>query len=684
MLAAIIDRLTRRVFPYQTTPIALLVLLGLSFGLMIPWLGFYWDDWPAIWYLHIKGPGVFPTAFAVDRPLLGWLFPLTTSLVGESIIAWQVFALATRWACCLALIWMLQGLWPDHLQEITWVVFLFAIYPGFQQQYIAVTYSHGWIILAAFFLSLGFMVWSQRKPSMSGWFLGISWLLSSLVMFTDEYFFGLELLRPVFLWMLLTKECSSWKKRLRRVVLTWIPFLLSMVAFLIWRLFLHDTPRGEVQLFNQLSSQPIPFVYRFIKTILQDMVETGVLAWGIPVQGLFQRGLDWRLLILAFAVSTITGLFTIYYLRNLRHRRAADPALEPVMNTQWGRQAMLLGLFSLFIAGWPFWATDLPIKLKFPIDRFTLPMMLGACFFLTGALVYLIRSRRVKIILLGFIVGFSAGMHFQTANRYRVDWNLQKEIFWQLAWRAPSIAPGTALLTADLPVSFYTDNSLTAPLNWVYAPSWSGDQMPYLMMDIRVRQEAGTLVLEPGALIEQPYRATTFRGSTDAVLVFYHHPPECLKVLDGQYDAERPGLPRPILQALPLSKLSLIQVKETIASPPEQIFNPPPRAGWCYYFEKAELAVQAEDWQTLAELIEQARLYLPESANPAEWAPIIEGYAHQGDFNQASQLSKQAIAQSPESIRVICNTWRRIQNWESASASAQTEVLIEQLECPSP
>ncbi len=30
------------------TPLALLVLLILSFGLLIPQLGFYWDDWPVI------------------------------------------------------------------------------------------------------------------------------------------------------------------------------------------------------------------------------------------------------------------------------------------------------------------------------------------------------------------------------------------------------------------------------------------------------------------------------------------------------------------------------------------------------------------------------------------------------------------------------------------------------------
>ena len=34
----------------------LLVCL-LGYGLLIPWLGFYWDDWrPAVWVAHSLGP----------------------------------------------------------------------------------------------------------------------------------------------------------------------------------------------------------------------------------------------------------------------------------------------------------------------------------------------------------------------------------------------------------------------------------------------------------------------------------------------------------------------------------------------------------------------------------------------------------------------------------------------------
>jgi hypothetical protein len=50
-------------------------------------------------------------------------------------------------------------------------------------------------------------------------------------------------------------------------------------------------------------------------------------------------------------------------------------------------QPLLVGLLALFIAGGPFWLTDLEIGLIFPNDRFTLSFMLGASL-VTAALLH--------------------------------------------------------------------------------------------------------------------------------------------------------------------------------------------------------------------------------------------------------------------------------------------------------
>ncbi len=65
-------------------PLGLLVVAAVSFGALVNRLGFFWDDWTIIWTLHFMGPEGFQKAFSGDRPLLAWVYQLTTPLIGES------------------------------------------------------------------------------------------------------------------------------------------------------------------------------------------------------------------------------------------------------------------------------------------------------------------------------------------------------------------------------------------------------------------------------------------------------------------------------------------------------------------------------------------------------------------------------------------------------------------------
>ncbi len=49
-----------RTHPAVNWRVPILGILGTSFfarGLLIPWLGFYWDDLPTLWAMHAYGPG---------------------------------------------------------------------------------------------------------------------------------------------------------------------------------------------------------------------------------------------------------------------------------------------------------------------------------------------------------------------------------------------------------------------------------------------------------------------------------------------------------------------------------------------------------------------------------------------------------------------------------------------------
>lgn len=673
-------------FRTRTVPIAILFLCLGSFGLLIPWLGFFWDDWPSIWYLHILGPSEFMDVFSIDRPPLSLLFMLTTPWLGESTLGWQFFGIFTRWLSSLSLWWTLRQLWPQHIRQVTWITLIFVVYPGFKQQYISVTFSHAWIILALFILSLGTMILAARKRRRPLPLMVSSWLLAGYTMFTSEYFFGLELLRPIFLWLVMEDKTLSIRQRIRRIGVQWLPYVVIMAIFLIWRLFIHETPRGEIHIIDQIRSGPGAALLDLGQTIIQDVIEVSIFAWGqvINFPELVSLGSGPTLL---YLVSTLFFIATTTFFL-AKFKVFPGNKSDPTSISSWAKQSIAIGLFALFVGGIPFWVTNLPIGLQFPWDRFTLAMMLGTSLLLIGLIEYLVKTNWQKVVILGIAIGLAAGMHVQNGNLYRREWDSQKSFFWQLAWRAPGIKPGTTMLTSELPFVYFSDNSLTAPLNWIYAPENTSREMSYMLYAVESRLGSKLNAFEKDTPIFQPYRATSFTGSTSQALVIYYSPPGCVKLIDPVIDRQLPQKPKYLSEMMHLSDVDLVvDDADPSAHPPEAIFGPEPEHGWCYYFEKADLASQAGDWEQVAYLGDQAfkleeRLY---PVNAPELVPFIEGYAHSGQWDMASQLTMDAYDLTFRMQRMLCSTWERITNTipHSDDQQAAFSSIQQKLQCGS-
>jgi hypothetical protein len=692
-------------FSIRTIPLVLLASAILVHGLLIPWLGFYWDDWPTFFFLDRFGPGIFPQAYGVDRPALGWLFSLTTRLVGESPLAWQIFALLTRWLASLCLWRLLREIWPGRSLETAWVAFLFMLYPGFRQQPIAFTYSADWIAISLFFLSLWLMLIAvhlltrQASTTLSlpvhkllpMGLLALSWLLAGYVMFADEYYFGLELLRPVFLWLILDKAFQNWRQRLVRAALAWVPYLALMAGFLYWRLVILISPRGQLQLFEDLASQPLQALLNLAVKIAGDLFQSSLGAW---LQTLDPRNLLALPLALALAALLLTlavfGL-TYFFFKGLPFEEipAGQPEADP--RQSWSIQALLVGSFALLIGGWPFWVTDLPIDLYFPWDRFNLAMMFGASLALAGLVAwrrpYSLRrvTARQSALILALLAGLAACFHFYNANLYRQEWIAQRDFFWQLAWRAPQIKPGTLLLTSKLPFRYYSDNSLTAPLNLIYAPENRTRQLDYLLYSLDARLGSRLPELKPGLPISQPYRAVSFDGSTDATLVFFYNPPRCLKVINPLTDLLLPSKPDGIAEAAPLSRLDLIRSSPEPLSLPVALFGSEPEHGWCYYYQKAELAGQNSDWAEAARLADLA-LALPGELSrlkAAELLPFIEAYLRTGQWETARLLTRDATAKNTKLAESLCPLWYAARDSDLGEGAIYIQA-VEQLHCNFP
>ena len=58
----------------RSVPLLFLLVTLAAYGLLLPFTGFYWDDWPFAWMAKFLGPQEFIPAFAGVRPFLGPIF----------------------------------------------------------------------------------------------------------------------------------------------------------------------------------------------------------------------------------------------------------------------------------------------------------------------------------------------------------------------------------------------------------------------------------------------------------------------------------------------------------------------------------------------------------------------------------------------------------------------------------
>ncbi len=637
-------------------PAALFGIVLLAYGVFIPWFGLYGDDWVYLHNFHALGALSFNQFVAVDRPFSGWIYILTTPIFGEQAWPYHVFLLALRWFSAVLLWDVLRLLWPGRERILAWVAALFLVYPGFQQHPIAVQYILHFSLLDLFLVSLATMLLAARAEpgSRRFWVLyGLS-VLSSLALFSMEYFAGLELLRPVLLWMALGRWSLGWRARLKRTLALWAPFVVVLLAFGLWRIFIFQFPTYEPVLLNGLMTSPATALVELAKRILSDLVKVNLGAWrlafGLP-------GKDGSLIVFAAVVLSTFGLaFGLL-------RRWGRPEPEPLatgVETErqewpWSLQAVLLGGYAMLIAGLPFWFAMVPLELDFPWDRSTLPFMLGACLALVGLVDALVRPR-FQALLLALLLAFSAGFQYRNALVYRGERDALNAYFYQLSWRAPALQPGAIVASDAIPLWRFSDNDLAPILSWMYAPNEHSNKLIYQYFDLSLRLGTDIRAVKPGLPVRHGYRSFSFRGNTSNVLAVFNRLGGCLHVLSPE-DGWQPGLPQTVRDVLPISNLSVIQASGPGAQLPVALGSEPEH-GWCYFYEKADLARQQADWQTAAALGDEALAKGLQAQEPLEWLPFIEAYAFTGNGQRALELSDQANTKDVQPG--LCAVWQRI------------------------
>ncbi len=673
------DNLSARLpsIPGWTVPVALLAILLAAFAPFITRLGFYQDDWHHVYFAHSLGLPSLETMFLYDgRPFAAYLYQALFTILGFKPLHWQISTLFIRFLTVLFTWLYLKEIWPQHRRVVTWVVVLFAVYPLFKVQPLSVAYSVHWTGFLLFSVSIWAMVRSVRRPRYAWAYLLLGLLSASLELAFIEYFAGLELVRPFILWGLFSDQKAT-RSRLRQVMLYWLPYLLLLVAFFIYRVYLIPSPepgfeRNQPTVLFDLLRTPLPTSLLLVQTILQDSLYILVTIWGnIFTPDLFQITRPINLLILGFTVLCSIGLYV--YLRRLETDTEADPS------PRWARHALLLGLVLVILGPIPAWITGQSVSQDNPLwsGRLGMASMVGASLVVVALLEMLVHQKRLRTVVFVLLIGFAVAWHLYNTDGYRLSWIKQTRFFHELAWRAPFITPQTTLLSDEEIFSYMGEYPTSFALGTLYPRDDQSLYLNYWFYSILRRFFEDIDALRSGMDFEYAINFGRYQGNSLNSLVLFYQPEQnqCLWVLKPEDESLR-SLPLVLRETAAISNLDRIEPQPAAEDDfPVEIFGPEPAAYWCTYYQQAELAAQQGHWEAVTAAWEDAGAAGFRPQNGVEILPFLRGYAFTGNWSEARALTIQANRLTRGMKHTLCPMWEEFSALPDFPADQQAGYL---------
>jgi len=646
-------------------PVALLAIGLISYGYALTSLGYYWADWEIVMFTKLN-PSLQFGYYAGDRPF-PWVYHLIYWLVGSRPIGWHIITLFIRWAGTLFFVNALILLWPRYKKYLLWLGALLIVYPGFLQQIQAATKARHIMTFLLFSLSIYLMALAVKHPKWARFFFPLSWVATFVHLFTTEYFSGLELMRPVLLWILIVGGNKKNLQAFRRVAITSLPYLI-ITGFFFWSRFvffpsIFETTNRLREINTTVSGLQGSFVESLLdlfNRIFLDLMYTTLQVWTNAIVNLggftFQRRAAW----FAFGLGVVlTFAFSFFHEANE----------EDVPDNSSPVTIFLVGFISFVLSALPIWAIGKEVSIGGWSDRFSLAPMLGASLMVVGLIIWFVRPAGQRLVL-GFLLVFSIATQVWNINIFRRDWSTQLDYYWQLHWRAPALQANTAIFSFEQPsfsVTQWSDAGFA--INVLYHYETEDGILPY-WFETPENEE----YFQPDNAYIKRVRNLVFKGNTsDIVAVLHQTDASCLRVLDAVYMRD-PLLHDGHDRLIPISNLSRIISDPAPVPPDMDIFGPEPDHTWCYFIQKADLARQTKDWDQVLVLYKQSQQMGFTPGYGAEYIPFIEAYAQTGNWQKAYKLTVAAQELTPRHKGILCATWTRLSKIPSADMSLAEQV----------
>ena len=614
--------------PNLYLPLAYALLIVVTTLTYLPALSqatIYRDDWYYTVDRLKGGPETFPKMFEIDRPARGYFFEAYYRLFGINPVPYHLTAYGLRLLAAFLAFWLFRLLWPEHSEAAFVMSLLFILYPGYtrwmegfedQPKIASLCLQVFSIILTLKAVETTrvlnkFLLWTASIITGLGYILLV------------DYAIGMELFRLlcVYLFIRHRQQGLSFRQWGLAALRAWLPAVLIPGIYLFWRLFIFHNQRPATDIGLQLGvivQSPLRGGWAWFQNLFRSIINQAVLAWWSPnFQNFFEQGnRDIFLgLLFAFMAVALTAGFLLW-------KRSTDDEKGGKLNDAvWvGLVCVVAGLLPVIVAN--------RVVLFGAYSHYALPASLAAAV-LVGGVLYSISSRYIRAGLVVLLV-LLAVMNHASASASVLNEEAVISNFWhQVAWRAPGLRAGTTLVVSYPTVNYGEDyDAVNGPANFIYYSEPSPSlPVTYPLYGISQYDWTAKEILS-GAKYDTGYR--THVGVVDPGNLLVMSQPTvsaCAHIINPKYPWYSYNDPDAIMVTGAYSKIDHVLTEASSPTLDPLLFGPEPVHNWCYFFEKADLASQNEDWKTILELAKQVGAQKLHPNERLEWMPFLQAYA---------------------------------------------------------
>ena len=402
-------------------------------------------------------------------------------------------------------------------------------------------------------------------------------------------------------------------------------------------------------------------------------MEVIVLGWFVPLYQLTVNAAPKTWLVAAGLGILGAGALLVYWLWLKRRGLEQSTGDE----RSWAVPAVWIGFLGVVVTMLPVLVADRSVYFSNQFDRYTLQATAGVALLVVGGAALALRPRG-RVVLISFLVLISILTHYNNVETWKQFWTTQQQFWWQLSWRAPQIKPDTVLM-AYLPAGnrLAEDYEIFSPANLIYYP---GTPNTTLVAEVLTPETADRIVA--GSSSGRSIRTFRFtRNFAQALVVSWSGSGSCVHVQDSARPEISSADDLVVARVAPYSRAERIMLDAQPSSVPVQIFGNEPVHGWCYHYQKANLARQAGDWDTLANLTQSV---LDQNLNPqylVEWMPFLEGLVHDGQIESARAIVENSNADDRQR-ELICEPYQSNDRLGAAATSTEMVDFIRTSICP--